>query len=633
MDRACARRRRDMPSRGARRSSVLSLLVASSLAIAVPAARAADPQPYTLAITPTGKRALDTALAGSSQLAGLRQKAPAAPFALITRAKEDVGRLETVLQSFGYYQGKVSIAIAGHALDDPALLAVLDKVPQGTAVAVRVLVQPGPLFRLGHITIIGAVPADARGKLGLASGQPAVAADVLAAAARLLGALQEDGYALAKVEPPIATEDAQHHLIDVTFKAEAGRRATIGPIVFTGLKAVNERFVRGHIALRSGQLYQPSKIEQARRDLAALGVFSSISVSAADRIGPNGRIPITFALEERPQHVIGLTAAYSTDLGGSLDVTWSDRNVFGNAEQLNLSAVGTGLGGTAVTGLGYDLTAQFLKPDFLGREQSLELDAAALQQNLQAYDQRAVTAGAFLHRKLSARWNLTLGPSLERERITQEGVARDYTLLGLPVTANYDGTGLTSLLQDPTHGSRAALMATPMHSFGGARASFAILRVSGSYYFDLSALGIGRPGRSILALRGLVGSVEGASQFELPPDQRFYAGGSATMRGFRYQSIGPRFPDGTPIGGTAIDAGTVEFRRRLFGDFGMAAFADAGQVSAGNAPFAGTLRVGAGVGIRYYTPIGPIRLDAAVPVNRLPGGDAVEVYIGLGQAF
>jgi translocation and assembly module TamA len=172
-----------------------------------------------------------------------------------------------------------------------------------------------------------------------------------------------------------------------------------------------------------------------------------------------------------------------------------------------------------------------------------------------------------------------------------------------------------------------------MHSLGRGQASFAILQLSGSRYFDLSALGIGRPGRSILALRGLVGSVAGASQFELPPDQRFYAGGSATVRGFRYQSIGPRFPDGTPIGGTAIDAGTVELRQRLVGNFGMAAFVDAGQVSAGNRPFAGTVRVGIGLGIRYYTPIGPIRLDAAAPVDRRPGGDAFEVYIGLGEAF
>jgi translocation and assembly module TamA len=137
----------------------------------------------------------------------------------------------------------------------------------------------------------------------------------------------------------------------------------------------------------------------------------------------------------------------------------------------------------------------------------------------------------------------------------------------------------------------------------------------------------------VLALRALIGSVQGAGQFELPPDQRFYGGGSATVRGFKYQSIGPLFPNNDPIGGTAIDAGTVEFRQRLFGDFGAVAFVDAGQVSAQNTPFSGTLRVGLGAGVRYYTPIGPVRLDVAVPANKPPGGDRFEIYLGLGQAF
>ena len=142
-----------------------------------------------------------------------------------------------------------------------------------------------------------------------------------------------------------------------------------------------------------------------------------------------------------------------------------------------------------------------------------------------------------------------------------------------------------------------------------------------------------QPGRSVLAVRGLIGSAVGASQFELPPDQRFYGGGSATVRGFRYQSIGPQFPDNTPIGGTSIDAGTIEFRQRIGESFGAAAFVDAGQVGTKSRPFDGTVHVGAGFGVRYYTGIGPIRFDVAVPLNKQPGGDAFEIYIGLGQAF
>jgi translocation and assembly module TamA len=594
---------------------------------------AADPQAYTVTIANTGDAALDDALSAASRLRSLREKAAVAPFALVTRAREDIRRYETVLHSFGYYDGKVVVTIAGHPLDDPALAETLAATPTANSVEVKVTVQPGPLYHLGRVTIDGAVPADARAKLGLAPGQPAIASQVLAGGARLLAAMQEDGYALAKVDPPDAFANTRDHTLDVTFKASSGRRAVLGAINLSGLESVNESFVRRHLQLQSGQLYQPSEIDKARQDLAALGVFSGVSVQAGTAIAPDGSIPITFDFQERPKHAVDITGAFSTDLGGSLKTTWSDRNLFGNAEQLNLSAAATGLGGTAVNGLGYDFRAQLLKPDFLRRDQTLESNLAAFKQDLDAYDQRAVTAGLTLRRKISPLWTLGLGLAAEKERIDQEGVSRSYTLVALPLTAKYDSTGLDSPLADPTHGARAAFTATPTQSLGGRSSTFAILQAAGSTYVDIGRHWFGTTGRSVLALRGLVGLIEGASQFELPPDQRFYGGGSATVRGFKYQSIGPLFADGNPIGGTAIDAGTIEFRQRLFGDFGAAAFVDAGQVSAQSTPFAGTLRVGIGIGARYYTPIGPVRLDVALPVNRPRHGDRFEIYLGLGQAF
>jgi translocation and assembly module TamA len=136
-----------------------------------------------------------------------------------------------------------------------------------------------------------------------------------------------------------------------------------------------------------------------------------------------------------------------------------------------------------------------------------------------------------------------------------------------------------------------------------------------------------------VALRGLVGQASGVGVFGLPPDQRFYAGGSATVRGYRYQTLGPQFADQKPTGGTAIATGTVEVRQRILSSYGVVGFVDVGQVSANGAPFTSNWHAGAGVGARYYTPIGPIRLDVAVPLNKLPGGDSFELYIGIGQAF
>lgn len=609
---------------------------ARRLALAVPliviaglsSAWAADPQPYDVTIARVGPADLNDALQASSLLVGLRDKAPAGPFALVSRAKDDVGRLEITLQSFGYYNGKVAIDIDHHPLSDLSVADALDAVPKGTSVHIDVTAQTGPLFHLRTISIDGIIPRDISHPLGIVAGDPAVAAKVLGAGTRLLTALEEHGYALAKVDAPVATEDDDARVIDVSFKVDAGPKVEIGAITFKGLRDVHEAFVQRALTVHSGQLYQPSRIEAARQALLALGVFSGVGVHAAEHLDAEGRIPLTFEMQERLRHAVAFGGAYSTDLGVSLSASWSDRNLLGNAEQLNLSAAGTELGGTATTGLGYNVAAQFIEPDFLARAQDLELDLSGIKQQFIAYDQTAETASGFLRRKLSAEWKASIGLSVTQEHIAQEGINRNYQLLAVPVSATLDSTGLTDLLQDPTRGIRANLAVTPTLSIGHSASSFAIFFASASTYFDLSG-----EGRSVIALRVLAGSAIGASQFDLPPDERLYAGGSGTIRGYKYQTVGPLFPDGNPIGGTSLDAAAIELRQRVVGDFGAAVFADAGQASAQAEPLTGTLRVGAGAGIRYYTPIGPVRLDIALPVTPVPHGDAFELYVGLGQAF
>lgn len=590
--------------------------------------RAADPQPYDVTIGKTGFSDLNDTLQASSLLLSLREKSPVGSFALIGRAKEDADRFETVLQSFGYYHAQVDIQIDHYRIWESNLPAILDAVPKGTPVPVDVKLTLGPLYTVRRVTIDGKVPADVGTQLDIKPGDPAVAAKVLGASGDFLTALQEHGYALAKVDPPLATEDDAAHAIDVTYNVTAGPKAEIGTIAIKGLRDVHEEFVRKALTVHPGQLYQPSKIEAARQNLLALGVFSGADVRAADHLDANGRIPVTFQLQERPKHAVTFSGAYSTDLGLSLSASWSDRNLLGDGQQLNLSAAGTELGGTATTGLGYNILAQYIVPMFPARKTDLEFDLSGIKQAYLAYNQTAETVSGFLRRKLSPEWKGSLGLSVTEDQIGQEGINRSYQLLALPVSATFDSTGLTDLLQDPTQGIRASLAVTPTRSFGRAGSDFVILVASASTYFDL-----GVSGSSVIALRGLVGSALGAAQFDLPPDERLYAGGSATIRGYKYQTVGPLFPDGNPIGGTSLDAATVEFRQKLFGDFRGAVFVDAGQAGAQPAPFAGTVRVGAGAGVRYYTAIGAVRLDVAVPVTPIPGGDAFELYIGLGQAF
>lgn len=624
-------RRSGAPNLFQRRRLVALGFALGAGALATHAVWGADPQPYDVKIAKTGNVLLDSTLDEASGLARLREKAPVGPFPLISRAQQDINRLRTVLHSFGYYKGEVDIRIDQRPLSDPALPTHLAGAKKASTVSIAV--NKGPEFRLRHISIVGDIPAGARDKLGLKPNQPAIAADVLAAQQRLLTALQEEGYALARVDAPVATEYPDDNALDVIFKVTTGPQLNIGPIAITGLRSIDEDFLRERLLVHPGDRYQPSKIEAARRDLASLEIVRAVTVRAAEKPDAEGRMPLTFAIDERPEHTLGITGAYSTDLGARAKLTWAHRNLFGNAERLELSGAGTGLGGTATKALGYDFLAKLTKPDFMRRDQSLQTSAEALQQDLDAYSQRAFLAGVAVRRPLSDHWAASLGLSGVQERIKQEGESRDYTLLGVPATLSFDSTEVPTPLSDPTHGSRAQLTGTPTKPFGAKTGEFAILQASGATYFDVGRLWSARPGRSVVAVRGLVGSIVGADRFDIPPDQRFYGGGSATVRGYAFQSIGPKFLDGKPSGGLSIDAATVEFRQRLFEDFGAAAFVEAGQVSDSNMPFDGTPRVGVGIGARYYTAIGPIRLDVALPLDKPSGGDNFEIYIGIGQAF
>jgi len=598
-------------------------IIAAAL-LAASSARGSDPQPYTVELAATGNGALDQALRDSSNLIKLRESAPAGAFAMVMRAQGDAGRLMTALNSYGYYAAKVSIRIAGRDVADPALPAALEAA--SASVRVDVGIQPGTVFRLRRVTLDGDVPPEGRAALKLEEGAPAIASDVLAAQGRVLDALRKSGHALAKVDATVVMLDPAAQVLDVSYKVDAGPRVNLGPIGIGGLDRVDPAFVRRRLLVHPGERFDPDKIEEARQDLAALGVFATVRARAAERLNAAGDLPLDYDVTERQRHAVGFTAAFSTDLGASAGVTFQHRNLFGQAEQLNLGAAVTELGGSASRGQGYNVTASLLKPDVWARNQNIQLNLQAIKENLDAYNRTAVLAGVTLSRKFTQGWTASVGVQGQQSRIQQEGTTRDYTLAQLPIGLRYDSTGPEGLFE-PTHGFKAAATVTPTASLAGTGGNFTIVQVQGSTYFNLGA-----PGRSILALRGLLGTVQGASTFALPPDQRFYAGGSGTVRGYKYQSVGPQFADRRPTGGTSITAATVEFRQRIGESFGAVAFVDAGQVSTSSAGF-GSLRAGAGVGARYYTAIGPIRVDLAVPLNKRNGDDAFEAYIGIGQAF
>jgi translocation and assembly module TamA len=588
---------------------------------------------------------IESTLSASSDLVSLRTSAPVSPVGLILRARGDTVRLKTVLESYGYYQSAVTATIDGAGLTSADLADRLSALPAGKPADVIVSFDPGPQYHLGRISIEGDLPEALRGRLNLHAGQPAVAADVLRAGNRLLTALQDLGYAFAKVDPPVAYELPDSHELDVSFHVQTGAIVRLGAISVTGLRRTQESAVLSRLQLHSGEQYSAQALDRARRNLLAMGVFGTVDVRLGTQADADGAVPVTFRVTERKRHAVTVSAAYSSDLGGSGTVTWSDRNLFGSAEQLDLSASIINLNGSATNGIGYDTGAKLTLPQFLHPAQSLQISLDAIQQSLIAYDQTAQTAGVTLTRTLSTVWSASVGLTTTRETITQPEeqpyFGRStfyYTLFAIPVSIRYDSTDLNSPLLDPTHGIRAAVTVAPTESLGPPDATFVISQIRASAYLDMHDLFGTAPGRSVVAVRGLYGYAQGASVIALPPDQRFYAGGSGTIRGYQFQSVGPQFADNTPMGGVAVDAVGLELRQRVGRNWGFGVFTDAGRIGQTPSLFSGEYRIGVGAGPRYYTPIGALRLDFAVPVDRVPAGvcgrlGCFEVYIGLGQAF
>ncbi len=622
-------------------------------------ALAADPQAYKVEFAGTGNSELDSTLKATSDLQSLRSSAPVSPFGLIARARSDVDRLTTAAESFGYYQCHIAIRIDGIPLGDPGLADALSALEKGKTAQVAISLTLGPLYTLRRIDIDGDVPAalNARDILALRTGQPALASNVLAAGSHLLSALQEQGYAFAKVDPPVAYEAAEAPVLDLSFHVDAGRQVNIGEIHIEGLQRIHESLLRKRLLLHTGDRYRPSAIERARKDLLTLNVFGQVSVQTGTQADATGGVPVTFKIRERLRHAVSVNAAFSSDLGGSGGATWADRNVFGNAEQLNFAASVINLGGSDATGSGYDTSVKYLIPEFGHRDQTLQFALTALKQSLLTYDQTSRTASVTLSRKLSSVWSVSAGFSTTDDHVIQGDIDKNYTLVALPLNVGYDSTDLASPLDDASHGYRATVSFTPTLAIGHPSSTFLITQVKAATYLDLDWLFREDPGRTVLALRALAGQALGAGEFSLPPDQRFYAGGSGTIRGYAYQAVGPLFASpppmnppnsatkaaealaGYPIGGTAITAGSVELRQRFGAAWGAAAFIDAGQASAKLQFLPDELRVGVGVGLRYYTPIGPVRAAVAMPLQRHASNvstredGAFQVYIGLGQSF
>ena len=593
--------------------------------------------PYAVEIVPSGDARLDAALGAVSQLRALQDSAPTSPGGVLGRAEGDRERLQQALRSEGYWAGVARIAVDGLPLGDPGLPARLEGTPRSgpnaEPVPVRITVEPGQPYRVSSIAVRGTTPAEqpavdaavAR-PFGIAPGDVARAEPVLAAERILLDRLLEAGHPLAVQAGRETTVDHGAKTMEISWRLAPGPEASFAPPVVEGATRVDPDFLNRQASRLAGQPYSPLTLERTRQELMALGPFGSVRARAAERLDAEGRLPTTFTVAERARHAVGVTAAYETNYGPTVKVYWEHRNLFGGAERLRIEGEVARIGtGGALDQMTYRTGATYRSPGVFGRDLTLVASIGALRERLEAYDRDAATASLFLERRLSQQLTVRAGPTAEFGSIgPPDGKLSPYQIVGVLFGARYDGTD--SLL-DPSKGWRGEGTVQPSYSLRD-NAPFVPLRLTGSTYWDMRG-----DRRSILAVRGSFGSLLGAGRADVPRHLRYYAGGGGSVRGFDYQSIGPRDERDKPSGGASVVEGSVEWRQRVYGDFGAVAFVDAGAVANSSVPDTSNLRVGAGLGVRYYTAIGPVRADVALPVVRQPGSSGYGLYVGIGQAF
>lgn len=568
------------------RSVILSacVLFASGSAFAEPLARVEGVEAGEL------MTALETAV-------GERANATSGRSSAIRRARTAAERARRLLRSRGYYAATVT----------PDVGAAREPV---------IRIETGPQFRVASITASTQGDTAARetalARVALPEGTPLLAQAVIDAEARGLLALQEAGWPDASVAEREVVVDHATHAGRINFRYQPGPYSLYGDID-TETAPWNAQFIARMAPFNAGDPAKREEILTYQRRLDALDSVQSSRVVLGE-VGEDGRRPVGIELTAAPRHSLEAGLSYSTSEGAGGSSRWSRRNVFGSDETLTLTGV--------LATLNQSLTAEISRPHWRRYQQTLFINAGLTREDTDAYSQDEAGLGAEITRE-DGRRLYGAGVHLDWSRVTDTLGQRDVVTAKLDLVAGYDSRNDPL---DPDRGVRGTLQASPAVTLGDCSCQYIQLDARGSAYQRLGE-------NLVAAARLRLGSVIGASATNMPADQRFYAGGGGSARGFAYQSLSPLASDGTPFGGSSVVETSLELRWRVRPRWGVVGFVDAAMASDTSQPDFSGMRASAGIGARYYFDFAPVRVDIATPLDRRDGEDAFQIYFSLGQAF
>ncbi|MDD9908794.1 MAG: autotransporter assembly complex protein TamA [Ahrensia sp.] len=592
-----------------------------------------DPRRYTVELVVDGANAqeLEEAVSTASALWLGKDRAVAGSAGLVSRARGDYRRILAALYNAGHYNGSISITLNGREAADIAPGA---EITDDTSV--RIAVDTGDLYRFGTVDILNQAPVDVDyddvvplpSQEGLAPGEPALAGRVRLAEQLSIRAWRQLGHPKAKVAQRTATAVHPEQQLNVTLRMDPGPHAVFSTVSVEGTEHMDAQFVAYMTGLKPGEEFDPDELERARERLDRLGVFALRRIDEAEEVSSNGLLPLNVLVQEKKLRRIGVGATFSSIDGAGIEAFWMHRNLFGEAERLRLEAEFGGIGASnslSPDELDYKLGATFTKPGVFDPDVDLVFNVFGKREFNQTFEEVAVGASLDFNYYYSKQVTATAGVFTRFGKFDDAFGKREFFYSGFNGSILFDGRDDKL---EPTKGVYTEFRARPYYEarFGNFASRFDL---EGRTYYSFD-----KKGRTVLAARARAGSLIGASIEETPPDILFTTGGGGSVRGYGFNNIGLRQPNGDVTGGRSLLEGSLELRQR-FGDvFGAVAFVDAGTVGESSFDaFSGDLKVGVGVGLRYYTGLGAIRLDVAVPLNPDSDDPSFAIYAGIGQAF
>jgi len=554
-------------------------------------------------------------------LSALRKgKGAAGNLAMIrARLAEDSQLLQTILAAQGWYSPSIrSRIVAAKEAGEGEVTAVL-------------AVDPGRRYAFSEI-VIDAAPTDPpdliQRNLGLRVGEAILADQVLAEEARVAVALPENGYPFAELGEREIMLDREAGTGRYVLPVKPGPRGRFNGFTTSGKLAFGADHLKVLSRFREGELYDSRKVDDLRKALVATGLFSAVSVEPQRSGQPvgDGTEYVTLAVKQEagPPRTIAGTIGFATGQGLTAKASWTHRNLFPPEGALILQ----GVAGTQEQGLG----ATFRRANAGARDQTVELTVEAFRNDYEAYNAYTGRIAGRISRDSTPLWQkrLTYAFGLEAlatgetdyDTATGERNRRTYYVAG---AAGQLGLDATDDLLNPTRGYRLTGLVQPEATLNKGFNPYARARFEASAYQPVTD-GL------VVAGRVRIGMIHGADLLDIAPSRRLYVGGGGSVRGFGYHALGEVAPDGRPTGGRSSADGSFEARYR-FGYYGLVAFIDAGQAWRETTPQFNDLRYGLGIGGRFYTNFGPVRVDIATPLARKADEARFNVYVSIGQAF